>query len=187
MHNSFLLTGIKYIYWIRSYVTNTWVCLGVFLILIYELWLFQVPGSRARSFFLGSGFFAEANSTLVAGRGPVGLWGCGAGGRGDEGTSWSQKLWGLDRSNRVFASIQKLPGFRWRIHGLTLPKFGYKTQTPAEVGIWRCGSGDFEGDFVGFELEPSRQWATWGELKSCYLWMMYIFPCFLELAPESCR
>lgn len=82
MHNSFLLTGIKYIYWIRSYVTNTWVCLGVFLILIYELWLFQVPGSRARSFFLGSGFFAEANSTLVAGRGPVGLWGCGVVGRG---------------------------------------------------------------------------------------------------------
>ena len=56
-----------------------------------------------------------------------------------------------------FASIQKLPGFRWRIHGLTLPKFGYKTQTPAEVGIWRCGSGDFDGDFVGFQLEPSRQ------------------------------
>ena len=74
-----------------------------------------------------------------------------------------------------------------RIHGLTLPKFGYKTQTPAEVGgfkQWFEWLGDVEclGD-LGFSISV----VMLGELKRWYLWM-YIYPCFiLELAPESCR
>ena len=130
----FLLTGIKYIYWIRSYVLDTWVCLGIFWYMNSDCFRFQVPGLVV---FLFGQWVLCRGKFYVGGRlwvsGVAGLWG---GGPGDEGTSWSQKLWGLDRSNRIFASIQKLPGLTVRIHGLTLPKFGYKTQTPAEVGIF---------------------------------------------------
>ena len=89
MNNSFLLTGIKYIYWIRSYVLNTWACFGIF----WYIWILIVSGSR----FQGSFFSFWAVGALprqilrwwqAVGRcGIVGLWG---GGPGDEGTSWSQ-------------------------------------------------------------------------------------------------
>lgn len=136
---------------------------------------FQVPGLVVS--FLGSGFFAEANSTLVAGRGPVG---CGAGGRvmkaqvdhrncedwidptGSLPQSKSFPVWPLEDSWSDAAKVRL-----------------QNSNSCRGWDFWRCGSGDFEGDFVGFELEPSRQWATWGELKSCYLWMIYIyFPAF---------
>ena len=69
MNNSYCWQGSD-TYWITSYVTIHEFVLVFFL--IYELWLFQVPPG---SHFCGKKPFAEANSTLVAGRGPVGLWG----------------------------------------------------------------------------------------------------------------
>ena len=128
---------------------------------------FQVPGLVV--FLFGQWVFYRGKF-YVGGRlwvsGVAGLWG---GGPGDEGTSWSQNCEDWIDPTR-FCLNPKASRFDREDSWSDAAKVRLQNSNSCRGwDFWRCGSGDFEGDFVGFQLEPSRQWSLGGVKKLVFV------------------
>ena len=175
MHNSFCwqgsttYIGSDHMY---KYMSLSW----YFLIYMNsDCFRFRFQGSWF--FFLGSGFFAEANSTLVAGCGSVGLRGLWGGGPGWWRHKLITELWGLDRSNRILPQSKSFPVWPWGFMVWRCQSSATKLKLLQRLGFGDVAVAILREILWGFNWNHLGS-EVWGELKSWYLWMMYRFPAF---------